>query len=489
MNKRFKFRFQHEYFLFLLPLFFVLHGFTEYFPAIPLQDSILLFSCYLIAIVLVVLLLTFLFSSFRKAAVFSFSLFAINFFFGAVHDFSKKLIGHSFLIQYSFLAPIIILLIIVAYICFKKSKQTFNRLTKYLNILFALFLLFDIALLTYKSAFKITKPSPITISCTDCAKPDIYLIIADEYAGTQELNDLFQFDNRPFEDSLTKKGFHLIKTPKSNYNYTPFSMASMLSMNFLPPMKSEKINDEEINHCTNTINAAPVIKAFKDLGYVIDNNSIFDIDNIPTKVETRFFHKKIKLISGQTLLSRIKRDLSFNLITRFKMRSEMKRVANEQLNDLNFIYNNALKTINTESTPHFVYTHLMMPHYPYFFNAEGKMNDVLILMEGEQIRAKEYLAYLKYCNHLFLRLIDEIQHRSKQPPIILFMSDHGFREFVEPVDEAYHFMNINAVFFPNQNYQGFYDGMSNVNQFRVLFNNQFQQHLPLLKDSTIFLRE
>ena len=42
---------------------------------------------------------------------------------------------------------------------------------------------------------------------------------------------------------------------------------------------------------------------------------------------------------------------------------------------------------------------------------------------------------------------------------------------------------------PDGNNSGFYDGMSNVNQFRVLLNSQFKQKLPLLKDSTNFLIE
>jgi hypothetical protein len=478
-----------DYFILLLPVFFVLHGFTEYFPVIPVIDSVMLLAKYLLTTVLLVVLFYFIFRSWRKATVFSFCIMAANFLFGSVHDLGKKWVGHSLFIRYSFLVPVILLVIVVFVIAFKKSKSNFNRLVNYLNILFIVLIFIDIISLGLKAFNKKETFSEAKYSCTNCSRPDIYLIVADEYAGTKELKDLFQFDNTAFERALETRGFHLIQQPKSNYNYTPFSMASMLNMNFLPPMKSGKINNEEINHCTNYINDAAVIKALKDLGYTIKNNAIFDIDDIPTQVETRFLQKKIKLISDQTFIARLNKDLLFNLITRFKWRSEMKRVADEQLNDLNFIYNNAFKEASNNDHPKFVYTHLMMPHYPYFYKTNGEMNDVELLMEGEQIRAKEYLGYLQYCNKKFLALIDEILKRSKTPPIILFMSDHGFREFTQPVPEQYHFMNINAIYLPNKNYARFYDGMSNVNQFRVLFNTQFQQQLPLLKDSTIFLTE
>ena len=71
------------------------------------------------------------------------------------------------------------------------------------------------------------------------------------------------------------------------------------------------------------------------------------------------------------------------------------------------------------------------------------------------------------------------------------MSDHGFRSFEEneKVDNRYYFMTLNAVLFPTKDYSNFYDGMTNVNQFRVILNSLFHQKLPLLKDSTCFLKQ
>jgi hypothetical protein len=34
-----------------------------------------------------------------------------------------------------------------------------------------------------------------------------------------------------------------------------------------------------------------------------------------------------------------------------------------------------------------------------------------------------------------------------------------------------------------------YDSISGVNQFRVVFNKLFHQHLPLLKDSSTYLKD
>jgi hypothetical protein len=68
------------------------------------------------------------------------------------------------------------------------------------------------------------------------------------------------------------------------------------------------------------------------------------------------------------------------------------------------------------------------------------------------------------------------------------MSDHGFRYMPNGKGlPGYAFNNQNAVYFPDGDYHLFYDSISAVNQFRVIFDKMFRQNLPLLKDSSIFL--
>jgi hypothetical protein len=69
----------------------------------------------------------------------------------------------------------------------------------------------------------------------------------------------------------------------------------------------------------------------------------------------------------------------------------------------------------------------------------------------------------------------------------MLLGDRGFRQGIKKEEREYVFPNLNAIYLPDKNYRLSYDSISNVNQFRVFFNTQFEQHLPLLKDSTIFL--
>jgi hypothetical protein len=326
--------------------------------------------------------------------------------------------------------------------------------------------------------------------CNDCPKPDIYFIIADEYAGNKELKDLLHFDNNTFEKELINRDFHVIKNSKSNYNYTPFSIASILGMEYIEGISKQSNNLENRSISYQKINNNRLIQILKAHGYEFYNYSAFDFNDQPTLIDNEFFLTREKLITGQTLTQRLNRNVRFNLVTRFKIKSEIKNLADLTRYNNELLFKKTLETVDRKTTsPKFVFTHLFLPHYPYLFDKNGKPNPVEVLMGGNQHRQREYIEYLQYANIQLLSLVDYIQKNSSKPPIIILMGDHGFRHFLTPVDPEYHFYNLNAVYLPHKKDSLFYEGLSGVNQFRTLLNSEFRQSLPLLKDSTSFMEE
>jgi hypothetical protein len=385
-------------------------------------------------------------------------------------------------------------LFIALFIYFFKARRTFQRFTRYINLVLIVLIFFETGRLIIKSsrhAVTVNKIADIkSQNCDTCLKPDIYLILADEYAGHQELQDLFGFDNSNFENDLRSRGFYIVRGSKSNYNYTPFSVASMLNMDFLTNIEGRNSSRQDMNICYDKINKNQLLNYLKQYNYTIINNSIFNLDNIHTKAQNSFLKTGKEIIEGETFWGRINRDIRFNLVTRFKILFEVKKIAFIDLNNNTLLLKNTIKESKAKSNkPRFVYSHLVMPHYPYYFDKNGNPYPLEYLSEGNQASQEKYIEYLQYCNNQFLDLIDQILRASKTPPIILFMGDHGFRHFTTPVDPSYHFMNMNAIYLPRKKYNSFYDGMSNVNVFRVLLNTQFNLQLPLLKDSTSFLKE
>lgn len=163
-----------------------------------------------------------------------------------------------------------------------------------------------------------------------------------------------------------------------------------------------------------------------------------------------------------------------------------------ELDELNRRNNSLLRSMTLDdlsrsfSKPNFTYTHLMLPHFPYYYEESGKLRP-----RSEWVRSDTaaFLSYLGYTNKQLLSLVDEIRARSKRPVAILLIGDHGLRTYPKPVAEKNHFLTLVAVLLPNRNYEKFYPSISHVNLLRTTANSLFGTKLPRLKDSTIFLRE
>src|SRR6186713_1487348 len=91
------------FFHWLLPVFFVLHGFTDYYPSIPAKECLLLTGIYLFAALVLFGISFFIFKNKFKSALFVFLLLCFYFFFGPIHDALRSWMPNSFLTRYSFI--------------------------------------------------------------------------------------------------------------------------------------------------------------------------------------------------------------------------------------------------------------------------------------------------------------------------------------------------------------------------------------------------
>jgi len=494
MNKRFFYLLKTKpIFVWLLSVFFVFHGFVENFDFVPLTDALLLTATYLLATFLLVLLCWLLYRNFTKACLAAFLIMGFNFFFGSVHDFLKKLFPTLLFSRYSFVLSLAFILLVVSVVAIKEMRaRRLSGIAAYLNFLFGLLLLIDSGVLVGNLIFENHKAPALSkefTQCTGCAKPDVYFILVDEYAGDVELKNVFHFDNSNFEAQLENRGFHVLNSSYANYNYTPFSMASILNMEYLH-LKDTTRMGRDIAYCYQQIKNSSLVNFFGANGYQFYNYSVFNFEHQPAPVRETFLPVRTRLITSQTFLSRVQRDLWFHSITFFKSKKSVRDLIYYNKHNNQIIYNLVWQLARQKTaTPKFVYAHLMMPHYPYYFDKDGKELPFDRLVEGNQVHQSDYIGYLQYSNKKLLELIDQIKNSSAAPPIIVLMGDHGFRHFTEPVDRKYHFLNLASVYFPGENYSAIKDSCSSVNLFREILNSRFSQHLERLKDSTIYLHD
>jgi len=334
-------------------------------------------------------------------------------------------------------------------------------------------------------------------------KPDVYFLVFDSYPGTTFLKDYMQFDNSPFNDTLENRGFRVLADPKSNYNRSAFSISATLNFEYLLKIKNfQPASAKDYTEATLTVEHSTVPKVFKHFNYRFFNLSIFDIGNAPSLHPEDFLTlPEQEVLLYNTLAERLRRDLLWNLVTGkhavpFLQKMEERRqqnLTNGQIKkrDFNNLVIDSLMKIPLQETnsPKFVYAHIYLPHPPFFYNETGSENELkTILDEKSQEDKALFLSYLKYTNRVALKIIDQIIRVSGDSSLIILQSDHGFRDFTGgPSHPQAFFRNYSAFYFPDKNYSTLYDTMSNINTFPVIFNQYFGTHIPLQKDSSVFL--
>ncbi len=478
------------WFIFLLPVFFVFNGFRENYPLVPLADSLKLIGVYILFAFVFYSIFLWIYKNKNKAALASFAVLFVHFFFGSLHDFLKNIFGGSFLARYSVLIPVIAGLLLLLFIGLKKKNWRLRRPVYFLNLLFLLLLLSEVIYLVIAVR---NKPRPLLAggftytTCPGCPKPDIYLLVADEYAGNETLDTVFNFDNSAFTNELRERNFHILKNSFSNYNSTPFSVASILNMDYLVGISGSHKHRKDVNRCYEAIRNSRVLEFFTASGYQFYNYSIFDSKKSKSPVRETFIPQSTGLFTSQTFLSRVENDLGHHLVTSLGLSSFHKKINLKDQQNNNKLFGLLHKVIKDKKpSPKFVYGHLMMPHYPYYFNSNGQPYDWESLHHFNSDTSR-YIQYLQYSNSKFLGIIDSILHYSASPPIIILTGDHGFRQFPKSPSAYSLYNNFSAVLLPQKNYAGFYDSMSMVNHFRVILNAAFSQNFPMLADSTIFI--
>lgn len=465
----------------LLPFFFVLRGLTQHFSFIPFDKACILVFYYLVAEAMLALLLLFFYKDVQKSIFTAFIFLAVYLLFGVLHDALKQIFGSAFITHYLFLLPLLSLLLLI--LLFLVRRKTISiKLIAYLNVLFVFLIVLDVVTIMYKwvrQKEEIVK----TIACPQCEKPDIYLLLLDEYAGYSQLKKHFTYDNTPFLQQLEQSGFTVLHQSASNYSSTPFSISSLLNMEYLT-LNDYSYTDKNLNYCYKKIATSKVVKVFQSLGYDFVNLSLFDIAGHASIINKTFLKSGIDLISSQTLGQRLKRDVYYNvLMNHFQNTNLYKQFIFNDLENNRLVYNKTIIAAKAiAAKPRFIYTHLIMPHFPYYYNEQGKLNPINQLAAKHMTDKSLYLSYLKYTNSRVLQLVDSIKLNASKPPVILLFGDHGFRYIGEKDSSV--FSTLTAISLPRKNDQQYYSTISHVNQFPVLFNTLFKQQMPLLKDQS-----
>ena len=319
---------------------------------------------------------------------------------------------------------------------------------------------------------------PVQISDVE-NKPNIYFIILDEYAGSIQLKNDFNFDNSNFSIELEKRDFFVGNESFSNYPNTSLSVPSIMNMiyfDFIPDKLGK--DSKNIRVVEKMINENNVMKILQANGYKITTldgvvgripntyladitlcSSIFDIN---PDIRKNFALVYVPIVGLQELV--------FSEVIRSKLECSF----------------SALIDFNEDpKNPDFVVAHLRFPHSPYIYDSFG--NSISINDRGDK---NAYLEQLKFANKKTLEMIDGIQERSSEN-IIIVISDHGYRPYINwenpTIDDYIRGFNILAAYYlPGEEK---HEKIAPVNIFRTIFNSYLEMNYEILDDRQIWYSE
>jgi hypothetical protein len=285
--------------------------------------------------------------------------------------------------------------------------------------------------------------TPIDLGSADPG-PSIHMLLLDGYPRADVLAKV-GFDNREFLDALRERGFDVYDNSLSNYDLTPFSLLSMLSLQHIDAIESVQLTAvsetaaEQARRMTRALLDPPIFDALEEIGYA---TRLLTADVVSVT------------IGGA--------DVTWNAGTANNF--ELDALQRTPLAGLLEVFGFAIgqhrsdveRTVamwaDAPATPTFTFAHVVSPHSPFFYGVGGvaaasppcyPASCQLYHQEpeGSGWPTDEFWRrmgdHLRVLNRLVLDRVDELV-ASDPGGVVVLLSDHG----MSGEDELDRFRNL-----------------------------------------------
>ncbi len=470
------------FFLFWLPVYFFIFNSTGYLFHFSFDELKIFLVLY--AVVLLIFFVSSSFGKFFKSlAICGFMAFFFFLFFGNIKD---SFINIPFLYSYKILIVLLVFTPILHFFLLRKkenySENQFQFLNKLLPILIGIQLFLFVKEIPKTSNLQTLPFEKSTIS----KHPNIHLILLDAYPGFVSLKNHFQYDNEELKQYFLQNNCFVFDTIYSNYKQTYYSINSLLNMQYIAYLDSNHIKKySTILQQTTEINQNAFLKLLQQNGYHFYNYSIFKVgDKMPINSQLKFLTFD-QLLVRNTFWKRFLNDNLWRFTQgRLKINSVYDQLVLGQFHQIQHQIDDA-KNVKIES-PAFTYTHLLMPHEPYFTDSVGNLKTNI--SEDETTEEEQFIEYLKYANLELKKIFHQIKTQDSTA-LIIMMSDHGYRSYTHSADSKAAFNNLLILYSQQLNPAHLKKIHSNVNLFRMIANDFFNQNVPFLSDTLFDINE
>jgi hypothetical protein len=487
----------HPFLFAIFPVIFLFAhgmGYVSFSETIAPAAVILFFTCFML------IMFRFVYRDLKKAGILVSTFMILFFSYGHIHDvvlahgIIKSVMARNMLL----LVAWSMILLLIGYTLLRTSKDlvNFTKLFNIMGIVLVVISLFNITMKMIKSSpqmdvarldiegLKIDNVEP-NAGAKD-RLPDIYYIVFDRYGNEGVLKNYYSFDNSEFVSYLTSKGFYVASQSTSNYINTSLSLASSLNMQYINDiMENMKKKSNESRLLFALIQDHAVFRFLKSKGYkYLHFGSWFQPTRKNKYADENYNVSLLPEFSMVLYRTTMIYPIGAKLRILDKRSECWKRIMYKF---------DKLAEIPNMKEPTFVFAHMIIPHYPYVFNADGTFLERHI--EETRSRKRKYVDQVKFVNKKIRKLVDQLLSKSEIPPIIIIQADEGpypdryeanlscFNWAKATNDELKEKMGIlNALYLPDVDKRLLHPSMTQLNTFRIVFNCYFKTKMKLLPD-------
>lgn len=338
---------------------------------------------------------------------------------------------------------------------------------------------------------------PAGSAATSGTGRDVWYLVPDRYAGAAALRELYGFDNGPFLDALRARGFVVAERATANYLKTAMSLTSSLNMEELDldALTGEAAAGDDWAPLYRRLQDSHAVERFlRERGY-----RYVHLGSRRGPTSTNAAADDVYLLGSTTEFDAVLVDTTVLAALDAVVPDAGFTGSEDLLVDQTMFQFRILDQLADDPGRTFVFAHLLVPHPPYVFNADGSR--VTAAERASRTAEQQYLEQLRFTNARLLELVDRL--RSGDPatwPIVVIAADEGpfprryaIDEWNFPWLEATpdellaKYSILTAIGIPGVDRArleaaGFHDGLTPVNLFRVVFNAAFGADLEMLPE-------
>jgi hypothetical protein len=358
---------------------------------------------------------------------------------------------------------------------------------------------------------------PSAIAAANTTKPNVYYLLFDRYANAETLQSIYNYDNSAFLSTLSQQGFVVRGNAFANYPFTTQSVSSTLAAGYHTEVGKEfRTSAKDFQTAfpyRQILDNSPVTQAFKQNGYQYNQvSSWWDFTRLNPSADTNPSKSfRLRIFGKNFWLSDLQRDIvNKSILSPLLLKGvtighdtlvqyQLDRNPTQNFYAEMHAIKDIAKASGTQTKPQFTFAHILSPHDPYIFDAEGNKPtyDSNRTDNGVDETIK-YTNQVTFLNTQIEKLVTAIRTNDPSAAIVIqadegpypkqfrgtLTADHYYDPKDLPTDQARQKFGILAAYYlPGVDQQTASQNMnSSVNAFRFILNNYLGYTLLQLPD-------